>query len=260
MSSFEPRGTSQPAAPFLPLSGPPVEEAVPAASVSSVFAELVERSQRPLAEPERDERLANAAEPIEADAAGAEDAGVSEAEPELPEPEPAHTAEQLAALEAELHAAYERGLADAREAIDAEYGDVAAGFAEALAELAKTRAEARTRHHRALVHVAFKAARKIVGEELDLSPARWLAMIRDGVHRTLDRETIVVRVGVTLHRYLTKHLDELRAQLEEVRDLELAEDPGLPQNGCVIETAYGDLDLSPESQLDALEEAVKEPK
>lgn len=251
MSSFEPRRTSTPAAPFLPLSGLPLE-GIDEPRLSSVFAELVERTQIPVVEPAPEEPRGK---PFEAQG---DDLCLDDTPAPGPDVEAEQDAEKLRALEAALHAAYERGLRDARNALDDEYGEVAKGFADAIAELGKTREEARTRHHRALVHVAFKAARKIVGEELDLSPARWLAMIRDGVHRTLDRETIVVRVGGTLHRYLAKHLEELRGQLEEVRELELVEDPGLPQSGCVIETAYGDLDLSPESQLDALEEAAKD--
>lgn len=243
MSSFEPRGTGESAAPFVPLSGPSIENS--SAKSSSVFAELVERSQRVLGEPDEDVGDDILGEALDAEALAAEREAAALA---------------LASLEAELHASYERGLREGREALEAEYGLVAKGFADALADLAQSRGEARKRHHRALVDVAFKAARKIVGEELELSPARWLAMIRDGVHRTLDRETIVVRVGSSLHHYLTAHLDELRGQLEEVRDLELAEDPGLPPTGCVVETAYGDLDLSAESQLGVLQATLNEPK
>ncbi len=246
MSSFEPRGGATAGVRFLPLSGPAVEDGAP--PVSSVFTELVQSSLRPLGAP--------TGALFEGTVAAS---GGSMEEPGAEESNARESAEALASLEAALHAAYERGLHAGREALEAEYGAVAQGFAEALGELVKTSTETRTRHHRALLGVAFGAARKIVHEELELSQERWLTMIRDGVHRTLDRETIRVRVGASLHHYLAGHLNELRGLLEEVRDLELIEDLGLPATGCVIETAYGDLDLSADSQLSSLQAALSEP-
>ena len=60
--------------------------------------------------------------------------------------------------------------------------------------------------------------------------------------------------------YLTEHFEKLRASLEEVRELELIEDPSLAATGCVIETSYGDLDASIDSQLDAVRMALTEPE
>src|SRR2546427_467462 len=49
---------------------------------------------------------------------------------------------------------------------------------------------------------------------------------------------------------------EARASLEDVKDLELVEDPSLPAGGCVIESRFGELDIGVETQLERSERAL----
>jgi len=49
-------------------------------------------------------------------------------------------------------------------------------------------------------------SRKVVHRELADHPEHWLEMIRAAVLAALDRETIRLRVGPMLHRYLLEHL------------------------------------------------------
>ena len=41
-----------------------------------------------------------------------------------------------------------------------------------------------------------------------------------------------------------------------MKDLEVAEDPGLPAGGCVIETKFGDVDIGLDTQFEAVERAL----
>ena len=212
--------------PFTPLAPSVVESAT--SPQAGIFDELLDRSDRTGGHP--------------GDPAGHEAAGGS--------------AEVQAAHEAELRQAYERGLAEGRSAVEASFGDAAAGFASALQELADSRRTMAERHEQELLAVAVRVAEKIVVHELSQAPDRWLRMIREGVSHTLERERIRVRLGRTLHHFLEGRQDELRSLLDDVRAIELLEDPSLEPTGCVIETEYGDLDLCIDSQLDALEAAL----
>jgi hypothetical protein len=53
-----------------------------------------------------------------------------------------------------------------------------------------------------------------------------------------------------LMTFLRGSLAALRASLEDVKDLELVEDPGLPAGGCVIESRFGEVDIGDETQLE----------
>jgi flagellar assembly protein FliH len=169
-------------------------------------------------------------------------------------------AAQARAHEAELQAAYERGVADGRATARTELAELAGGLTRAVDEVVRFQAHLAERHEQELLALAVEVAGKILRTELEADAEWWLGIIREAVHRAVDRERIRIRAGSSLHEYLAQHLDTLRATLEEVRALELVEDPSLAATGCVIETSYGDLDASIESQLDAVRMALTEPE
>ncbi len=100
-------------------------------------------------------------------------------------------------------------------------------------------------------------AREVVQQELAERPEIWLGMIRAAVKRAVDRERITLRVPPPLMAFLRGSLAALRASLEDVKDLELVEDPSLPAGGCVIESRFGEVDIGVETQLERCERAVR---
>src|SRR5438034_10751886 len=77
------------------------------------------------------------------------------------------------------------------------------------------------------------------------------------VKRAVDRERIALRVPPPLMAFLRGSLAALRASLQDVKDLELVEDPSLPAGGCVIESRFGEVDIGVETQLERCERAVR---
>ncbi len=160
---------------------------------------------------------------------------------------------------------------EAQQAAEAAYADgVAAGramalrelvgdgdaFARALAELKRFRAGLLERYQGELLALALGIARKVVQRELAEHPEHWLGMIREAVRHALDREKIRIRVGPMLHRFLLEHLTTLRPMLEDVKEMELVEDATLAENGCILESQFGDLDLGVDSQIGAVRAAL----
>jgi len=111
-------------------------------------------------------------------------------------------------------------------------------------------------YQRELLELALGVARKVVQQELAERPEIWLGMIRAAVKRAVDRERIVLRVPPPLMAFLRGSLAALRASLEDVKDLELVEDPSLPAGGCVIESRFGEVDIGVETQLERSERAL----
>src|SRR2546426_1939936 len=152
-------------------------------------------------------------------------------------------------IERAFQAGVERGRAEAR----AELETVGTSFAGSLRELAGFRTRLKERYERELLELALGVVRKVVQQERAERPEIWLGMIRAAVKRAVDRERIVLRVPPPLMAFLRGSLAALRASLEEVKDLELVEDPGLPAGGCVIESRSGELDIGVETQLERSE-------
>lgn len=160
---------------------------------------------------------------------------------------------------------------EVQQAADAAYADgVAAGRAEALRdlvgegdafvraldELKRFRAGLLERYQGELLALALGIARKVIQRELAEHPEHWLGMIREAVRHALDREKIRIRVGPALHRFLLEHLTTLRPMLEDVKEMELVEDATLAENGCILESQFGDLDLGIDSQIGAIRAAL----
>jgi len=156
-------------------------------------------------------------------------------------------------------AVHTRGVLEGRAQAEAELAHLVQGLGEAIAALTRFRSEMLERYQSELLDLALEVARKVVDRELEQHPEHWLLLIRDGVRRALDRDHIRIRVATPLHAFLREHLDELRAELDGVKEFELLEDTTLPATGCVVETSYGDLDLGVESQITTIRSALAEP-
>lgn len=164
----------------------------------------------------------------------------------------------IAEREALRRADYDEGFAAGRADAERELSDTASAFATALDEVGRFRAGLLDRYQQELLELAVGIARKVVQRELAEHPEHWLGMIREAVRHALDREKIHIRMGGVLHRYVVEHLPSLRGMLEEVKELDLVEDATLADNGCVIETHTGDLDLSIDSQIGAIRAALSQ--
>ena len=143
-----------------------------------------------------------------------------------------------------LRAEYERGRREARAEVEA----AATALVRSLEGLAAFRDSLRHRYERELLELAVRVAEKMLRSELRERPDAWLDMIRDGVRQAVDREHVRVRVPVALATFLRERLPDLQARLEDVKELEIVEDPALDAEGCVIETGFGELDLGVAAQ------------
>ena len=167
--------------------------------------------------------------------------------------EPAPAPGPSAEIERAFGAGVERGRAEARAALET----IGASFTDSLHELAEFRVRLKERYERELLELALGVARKVVQQELAERPEIWLGMIRAAVKRAVDRERIALRVPPPLMAFLRGSLAALRASLQDVKDLELVEDPSLPAGGCVIESRFGEVDIGVETQLERCERAVR---
>ena len=164
--------------------------------------------------------------------------------------------DEVPSVALEEHPAWHAGVAAGRAAAQADLDAMEAALARSLEDLATFQRALRTRYERELLQVALGVARKVVQHELQERPEIWLGMIRAAVQQAVERERIVVRVPPALAATLRARLPRLRAALEEVKELEIADDPALPAGGCIIESRWGEADIGVESQLAAAERAL----
>src|SRR5262245_37814167 len=152
--------------------------------------------------------------------------------------------------------AFQAGYELGREELRSQIESIGESFVKSLEALAEFRARRRDRYERELLELALGVAKKVVRQELQARPEIWLGMLRNAVRHTVDRERIVLRVPRELAAFLRASMPDLRSALEDVKEIEVVEDPGLPQGGCVIESRFGEVDIGVETQLEAAEHAL----
>lgn len=104
------------------------------------------------------------------------------------------------------------------------------------------------------------AARQLVGVVLRqeiASAAGFLGLVRHSLRAMRRGREIFLRVHPSRAKYLQKHRDSLVAVLGRARTIEIREDISLPEDGCVVETDAGVLDVGFETQLSALFEGAE---
>lgn len=156
----------------------------------------------------------------------------------------------------EDHPAWQAGFAQARADLEAELDAAHRTLAESLESLARFQAQLRSRYERELLLVALGVARKVVQQELQERPEIWMSMLRAAVRQAVDRERILIRVPPALAAWLLEHAPELKAQLEDVKEMQIVDDPALPPGGCIVESRYGEVDIGVETQLGVAERAL----
>ncbi len=151
----------------------------------------------------------------------------------------------------EIEAAFAKGVEEGRRQAEQERADLARQLEGALAQIGGFVASIERRYSETLLDVAFAVAEKIVCAELKERPEQWLAMIREGIRQAVDREAVRIRVAQPLYGFLLSKLDGLRKMVEEAKTIDLVEDAGVGESGCIIETRYGDIDVGLKTQLEA---------
>ncbi len=156
-------------------------------------------------------------------------------------------------VEARVHAAYNRGVADGEATAGQKAGALAApvlsNFGSIVRELAAARANARQEAEESMVQLALAVARRILHREMATDPAAILGLIRSAFDRLNAREIHKLRLSPTDAQIV---LDN-RADLAFPPAVEIVADAGLAPGSALFETARGELDLSVQTQLEEIE-------
>jgi type III secretion system HrpE/YscL family protein len=145
-------------------------------------------------------------------------------------------------------AAREEGRAQGRAELAAQLIEHAAAHAQSLAAL-----EAQA------LEVALLAAKRIVGEALALEPRRIADVARPLVAKLRRATRVALHVHPDDAPALEAALAGLREQTGARAVLRVAADPSVARGGCLVQSDVGALDARVETQLAAIERALKAP-
>jgi len=108
-----------------------------------------------------------------------------------------------------------------------------------------------------ILPLALKAAKKIVGRELELKPETIVDIVRQTLKPVTQNHQIKIFVAKQDKEALEKEKKELRNILEHVQTFIIEEREDITPGGCIIETEAGIINASLENQWRALESAFE---
>jgi type III secretion protein L len=120
-------------------------------------------------------------------------------------------------------------------------------------ELEKVRGEL----EKILVPVALKAAKKIVGREIELNEETVVDIVSNSLKAVSTHKKVIIYVNRKDLEILEQQKPKLKQLFENLEALSLRERSDITQGGCVIETEGGIINAQLENQWRALENALE---
>lgn len=109
----------------------------------------------------------------------------------------------------------------------------------------------------AILELAMKVAEKIIGASLRENEDEWLSLVKSALKDVRDQRTIKITVPPAWFGVLSDHYPELAAFVQDAKLL-LYADADMDDNDCTIETPFGKIDASVDSQLAVIKARLSE--
>jgi flagellar biosynthesis/type III secretory pathway protein FliH len=163
------------------------------------------------------------------------------------------------ALEAE---AYELGLRQgkdaARQDVQQQFASILASFQQATEEIVNLRHEVLRQAEEDVVTLALQLARKIIHREAQSSRDVLAAILRRALPYVVESEEVVVHVNPADLEQTQDLPQDLMHSLRTIRHVTIKGDETIGRGGCVVESAFGEIDARIETQFEELEQRFRE--
>lgn len=158
------------------------------------------------------------------------------------------------ARESGYQAGYEDGRRHGEEAVQEHIEKARAIVEQSRADYLQKLKEAEPE----IVSIAFKIAGKVIGKAVEQERGYWTSLIKTALHEVKDYDDI--RIFVHPHNYeeVVQKKNELLAIVNHSTDIYIVPDQELAKEGCFIETSFGTIDASVDSQLNEIKTQLLE--
>lgn len=103
-----------------------------------------------------------------------------------------------------------------------------------------------------IIKIAMKAAEKILAKKLEDDDELFLAIVREVIHEVKEYPEVKIYVHPDKYAYLLDQKDELKELFTTNVELYIFPDHHLKQNGIYVESPFGKIDASVDTQLEQL--------
>ncbi len=130
-------------------------------------------------------------------------------------------------------------------------------WAEHLAKFEKQLEALHKEMQQAIIPIALKAAKKIVGREIELSENTIVDIVASNLKAVIQHKKITIYVNKKQLDILEKNKPRLRELFEHLESLSIRSRDDIAPEGCIIETEIGIINAQMEHRWRALEKAFE---
>ncbi|MBU1078167.1 MAG: flagellar assembly protein FliH [Spirochaetes bacterium] len=109
-----------------------------------------------------------------------------------------------------------------------------------------------------VIRIILLIARKVVKAISEEQRGVVIDNIRSALEKIKGKAEVTVRVNTEDLELTTEHKEELMQRFEELRHLTILEDTRVDKGGCIIETDFGSVDARIATQLQEIEDQIRE--
>ncbi len=133
-----------------------------------------------------------------------------------------------------------------------------AEWAAHIIELENEIKKVRSELEKVIIPIAVKAAKKIMGRELEVSETTVVDIVANSLKAVSQHKKITIWVNRKDIDILEKHREKLAKKFETLESLSIREREDITQGGCIIETEAGIINAQLENQWMILENAFQQ--
>jgi flagellar assembly protein FliH len=149
---------------------------------------------------------------------------------------------------------YEAGISEGQKSIQKDVQE-----AKHIVQLAKQDYEQKLEEASGeILELAMKVAEKIVSQTLETTSSAWVSLVKEAITEVREQEEVKLYVAPAWYETTLSHKKELEGIALHTRELLIFPDDSLSTNGCVIETSFGQLEASVDSQLKEIKRLLSE--
>lgn len=109
-----------------------------------------------------------------------------------------------------------------------------------------------------IIRIILLIARKVVKSISEEQKGVVVANIKSALEKIKGKTEIIIRVNTEDLELTTEHKEEFIQRFEELRHVTILEDTRIDKGGCIIETDFGSVDARIATQLQEIEEKIRE--
>ncbi|MBU8907013.1 flagellar assembly protein FliH [Desertibacillus haloalkaliphilus] len=146
-------------------------------------------------------------------------------------------------------AGYHDGFEEGNQAGKSEYSNLIQEAKQVIEASKKDYSERIEQSEPVIVELAIAVAEKIIGEALLEDQQKWESVVKQVIHEVREHREVKIYVHPSWYERTLQQKDELMTLLSYNDELFIYPDAQLADHGCVVESTFGRIDASVDSQL-----------